>query len=86
LISLTAFSPSVSRRPLMTTVMSREARIFATDLPMPVAPPGTTQLSYSGGSYHFTDGFGNYRTYDNPNDTPENHNENGTWQLMTAAK
>jgi hypothetical protein len=45
---------------------------------------GTTQLSNLG-QYHFTDGFGNYRTYDNPNDTPENHNEVGSWQQMTAA-
>jgi hypothetical protein len=44
---------------------------------------GTTQLSNLG-QYHFTDGFGNYRTYDNSNDTPENHNEVGSWQLMTV--
>jgi len=46
---------------------------------------GTTQLSNLG-QYHFTDGFGNYRTYDNSNDTPENHNEVGSWQLMTVAQ
>ena len=46
---------------------------------------GTTQLTNLG-SYHFTDGFGNYRTYDNPNDTPENHNEVGSWQPMTPAQ
>ena len=44
---------------------------------------GTKEVSNLGGYNHFTDGFGNYRTYDNPNDTPENHNENGTWQRMT---
>ena len=46
---------------------------------------GTTQLSNLG-QYHYTDGFGNYRTYDNPNDTPENHNEVGSWQRMTEAQ
>ena len=46
---------------------------------------GTTQLSNLG-QYHYTDGFGNYRTYDNPNDTPENHNEVGSWQQMTTAQ
>lgn len=46
---------------------------------------GTKEVSNLGGYNHFTDGFGNYRTYDNPNDTPENHNENGTWQRMTEA-
>jgi hypothetical protein len=46
---------------------------------------GTTQLSNLG-QYHFTDGFGNYRTYDDPNATPENNNENGTWQRMTLAQ
>jgi len=46
---------------------------------------GTKQLDNSAGYNHFTDGFGNYRTYDRPNDTPENHNENGTWQRMTTA-
>jgi hypothetical protein len=46
---------------------------------------GTKEVSNLGGYNHFTDGFGNYRTYDNPNDTPENHNENGTWTRMTEA-
>ena len=45
---------------------------------------GTKQLSNLG-QYHFTDGFGNYRTYDNPNDTPENTGEVGSWTQMTAA-
>jgi hypothetical protein len=45
---------------------------------------GTTQLSNLG-QYHFTDGFGNYRTSDNPNYTPESAGEVGSWQLMTAA-
>jgi len=45
----------------------------------------TKEVSNLGGYNHFTDGFGNYRTYDNPNDTPENHNENGTWARMTEA-
>ena len=47
---------------------------------------GTKQLDYSGGSNHFTDGFGNYRTYDDPNATPENQGENGSWQRMTPAQ
>jgi hypothetical protein len=46
---------------------------------------GTTQLSNLG-QYHFTDGFGNYRTADDPNYTPEKAGENGSWQLMTAAQ
>ena len=46
---------------------------------------GTTQLDYSGGYNHFTDGFGNYRTYDDPNATPENQGENGSWTRMTEA-
>jgi len=45
---------------------------------------GTTQLSNLG-QYHFTDGFGNYRTSDDPNYTPEKVGEVGAWQLMTAA-
>jgi hypothetical protein len=47
---------------------------------------GTKQLDYSGGYNHFTDGFGNYRTYDDPNATPENQGENGSWQRMTPAQ
>lgn len=46
---------------------------------------GTTQLSNLG-QYHFTDGFGNYRTSDDPNYTPEKAGEVGTWQLMTPAQ
>ncbi len=45
---------------------------------------GTTQLSNLG-QYHFTDGFGNYRTTDDPNYTPEKAGEVGTWTQMTAA-
>ena len=45
----------------------------------------TTQLSNLG-QYHFTDGFGNYRTSDDPNYTPEKAGEVGTWQLMTPAQ
>ena len=39
---------------------------------------GTTQLSNLG-QYHFTDGFGNYRTTDDPNYTPEKAGEVGSW-------
>ncbi len=46
---------------------------------------GTTQLSNLG-QYHFTDGFGNYRTSDDPNYTPEKAGEVGSWQVMTAAQ
>jgi hypothetical protein len=46
---------------------------------------GTTQLSNLG-QYHFTDGFGNYRTTDDPNYTPEKAGEVGSWQLMTPAQ
>jgi hypothetical protein len=46
---------------------------------------GTKEVSNLGGYNHFTDGFGNYRTYDDPNATPENQGENGTWTRMTAA-
>ncbi len=46
---------------------------------------GTTQLSNLG-QYHFTDGFGNYRTTDDPNYTPEKAGEVGTWSQMTAAQ
>jgi len=46
---------------------------------------GTKQLEYAGGDNHFTDGFGNYRTYNDSNATPENQGENGTWTRMTEA-
>jgi len=46
---------------------------------------GTKEVSNLGGYNHFTDGFGNYRTYDNPNATPENQGENGSWTRMTEA-
>jgi hypothetical protein len=45
---------------------------------------GTTQLSNLG-QYHFTDGFGNYRTTDDPNYTPEKAGEVGSWTQMTEA-
>jgi hypothetical protein len=45
---------------------------------------GTTQLS-NAGQYHFTDGFGNYRTTDDPNYTPEKAGESGSWTQMTVA-
>ena len=46
----------------------------------------TKEVSNLGGYNHFTDGFGNYRTYDDPNATPENQGENGSWQRMTPAQ
>ena len=45
---------------------------------------GTTQLSNLG-QYHFTDGFGNYRTTDDPNYTPEKAGEVGSWTAMSEA-
>jgi len=45
---------------------------------------GTTQLSNLG-QYHFTDGFGNYRTTDDPNYTPEKAGEVGSWTAMSQA-
>ena len=45
---------------------------------------GTTQLSNLG-QYHFTDGFGNYRTTDDPNYTPEKAGENGSWSPQIGA-
>lgn len=45
---------------------------------------GTTQLSNMG-QYHFTDGFGNYRTTDDPNYTPEKAGEVGSWTQMSEA-
>jgi hypothetical protein len=46
---------------------------------------GTTQLS-NAGQYHFTDGFGNYRTSDVPNYTPGAAGESGSWTQMTVAQ
>jgi hypothetical protein len=44
-----------------------------------------TQVS-NAGSYHFTDGFGNYRTSDDPNYTPEKAGESGSWTQMTVVQ
>ena len=46
---------------------------------------GTKEVSNLGGYNHFTDGFGNYRSYDSPNATPENQGENGSWTRMSEA-
>jgi Cysteine rich repeat len=46
---------------------------------------GTKEVSNLGGYNHFTDGFGNYRSYDSPSATPENQGENGSWTRMTEA-
>jgi len=46
---------------------------------------GTKQLSNLG-QYHFTDGFGNYRTSDDPNYTPEQAGDVGSWSRMTAVQ
>jgi hypothetical protein len=45
-------------------------------------PPPIRKLA---GQYHFTDGFGNYRTSDDPNYTPEKVGEVGSWTQMTQA-
>jgi len=44
----------------------------------------TKEVSNLGGYNHFTDGFGHYLTYDDPNATPENQGQNGSWTRMTA--
>jgi hypothetical protein len=46
---------------------------------------GTIQLS-NAGQYHFTDGFGNYRTSDDPNYTPEKAGAVGSWTAMTPVQ
>jgi hypothetical protein len=46
----------------------------------------TKEVSNLGGYNHFTDGFGHYRTYDDPNATPENQGEDGSWERMTPAQ
>lgn len=46
---------------------------------------GTIQLTNLG-QYHFTDGFGNYRSTDDPNYTPEKAGEVGTWTQMTEVQ
>jgi hypothetical protein len=46
---------------------------------------GTIQLTNLG-QYHFTDGFGNYRSTDDPNYTPEKAGEVGTWTQMTPVQ
>ena len=46
---------------------------------------GTTQLS-NAGDYHFTDGLGDYRTYSDPNMTPEKAGESGSWTAMTTVQ
>jgi hypothetical protein len=43
---------------------------------------GTVQLS-NAGDYHFTNGLGDYRTYSDPNMTPEKAGESGSWTAMT---
>jgi hypothetical protein len=45
---------------------------------------GTSQHSYNE-SYHWTDGYGNYRNSNDPAYNP-NQNENGSWQLMPAVQ
>jgi hypothetical protein len=49
----------------------------------PTSSTGTTQLS-NAGDYHFTDGLGDYRTYSDPNMTPEKAGESGSWTPMTT--
>jgi hypothetical protein len=46
---------------------------------------GTKKVSNLGGYNHFTDGFGHYITYDDPNATPENQGVDGSWTRMTQA-
>jgi len=51
----------------------------------PTSSTGRTQLS-SAGDYHYTDGLGNYRTYSDPNMTPEKAGESGSWTPMTTVQ
>jgi hypothetical protein len=46
---------------------------------------GRTQLS-NAGDYHFTDGLGDYRTYSDPNMTPEKAGESGSWTAMATVQ
>jgi hypothetical protein len=48
----------------------------------PTSSTGRTQVS-NAGDYHFTDGLGDYRTYSDPNMTPEKAGEAGTWTPLT---
>jgi hypothetical protein len=51
----------------------------------PTSSTGRTQLS-NAGDYHFTDGLGDYRTYSDPNMTPEKAGESGSWTPMTTVQ
>jgi hypothetical protein len=51
----------------------------------PTSSTGTTQLS-NAGDYHYTNGLGDYRTYSDPNMTPEKAGESGSWTPMTTVQ
>jgi len=51
----------------------------------PTSSTGRTQLS-SAGDYHYTNGLGDYRTYSDPNMTPEKAGESGAWTAMTTVQ
>lgn len=51
----------------------------------PTSSTGRTQLS-SAGDYHYTNGLGDYRTYSDPNMTPEKAGESGAWTSMTTVQ
>ena len=51
----------------------------------PNSSTGRTQLS-SAGDYHFTNGLGDYRTYSDPNMTPEKAGASGTWTPLTTVQ
>lgn len=51
----------------------------------PTSSTGRTQLS-SAGDYHYTNGLGDYRTYSDPNMTPEKAGESGTWTPLTTVQ
>jgi hypothetical protein len=51
----------------------------------PNSSTGRTQLS-SAGDYHFTDGLGDYRTYSDPNMTPEKVGASGSWTPLTTVQ
>jgi hypothetical protein len=51
----------------------------------PNSSTGTTQLS-NAGDYHYTNGLGDYRTYSDPNMTPEKAGESGSWTPLTTVQ
>jgi hypothetical protein len=49
-------------------------------------PSGRNALAEVAGDYHYTNGLGDYRTYSDPNMTPEKAGESGAWTPMTTVQ